>query len=106
MASKAENRANIESIIMKQQKLRQSGGMPPAMMSDDDEQQVGIVQKQRMVPPKQVLPNMLTKEMAEQAAKKYQKNQKQIQQACAKVDGTELPPTESVKKRACPCVIL
>jgi hypothetical protein len=45
-------------------------------------------EKKGFKPPTQAQPNMLTKEMAEAAAKKYKKDQKKIQKACAAIDPT------------------
>ena len=88
-------KANIESILQRNQREQAQG------LSDDDEDQQGVRQEKRMLPPKPK-PNMLTKEMAEQAAVKYNKDQKKIQKAIAKVDGTVEPPPPS----SCSCVIL
>ena len=44
------------------------------------------VEKKGFKPPTHPQANMLTKEMAEAAAKKYKKDQKKIQKACAAVD--------------------
>jgi hypothetical protein len=42
--------------------------------------------QQGFKPPSQALPGMLNKEMAEAAAKKYNKDKKKIQKACAKLE--------------------
>jgi hypothetical protein len=45
-------------------------------------------EKKGFKPPAQPQANQLTKEMAEAAAKKYQKDQKKIQKACAQLDAS------------------
>jgi hypothetical protein len=67
------------------------------------------VEKKGFKPPTQPQPNMLTKEMAEAAAKKYKKDQKKIQKACAAVDPQtrNAPTTESSKcPGSCCCHIM
>ena len=89
--------ADIERVVKMQQEQLQSGG--PS--TGDSGNQGGTVQKQRMLPPKPK-PNMLNEEMAKQAAVKYKKDQKRIQKAIAKVDGSVPAPEES----KCCCTIL
>lgn len=48
--------------------------------------------------PPQPMPGMLNKEMADAAAKKYKKDKKKIQKACAKLEPQE--------KTGCSCAIM
>jgi hypothetical protein len=52
-------------------------------------------------PPSQLLPGMLNKEMAEAAAKKYNKDKKKIQKACAKLE-----PGGKDQSGCCRCVVM
>lgn len=63
----------------------------------------GVYEKQRMRPP-EPRPGMLNNELAEAAALKYQKSQRRIQKACAKLDNP--PPPEPEKASCGACVIL
>ncbi|EEC45602.1 predicted protein [Phaeodactylum tricornutum CCAP 1055/1] len=63
-----------------------------------EEETVGTYKKQSMKPP-QPSPNMLNKEMAEAAAVRYRKNEKNIQKACKKID-------DPGAKGGCACAIL
>jgi hypothetical protein len=61
-------------------------------------------EKKGFKPPTQPQANQLTKEMAEAAAKKYQKDQKKIQKACAQLDS---PPRNTEKGTCCSrCTIM
>lgn len=106
------SRADLEKMVQQNLEAKQSKSKkdPPAgwtAVSDrsrspnsrDPPEELGTRQTQRMLPPKPA-PGMLNQEMAEAAAKKYQKNQKNIQKACAELDGTEPKPT------GCRCIIL
>ena len=60
----------------------------------------GVRQVQKgFKPPQQPVPGMLTQEMAEVAAQKYNKKQKKIQKACAKLDSPE-------EKTGCGCILM
>jgi hypothetical protein len=61
------------------------------------------VEKKGVKPPTQAQPNMLTKEMAEAAAKKYKKDQKQIQKACAAVDPQTRNASPTTTSSKCLC---
>jgi hypothetical protein len=58
----------------------------------------GVRQTQQGFKPPQPMPGMLNKEMAEAAAKKYTKDKKKIQKACAKLDGD--------KSSRCSCCVV
>ena len=63
------------------------------------DENAGIRQEKKgFKPPSHPQANMLTKEMAEAAAKKYQKDHKKIQKACARLDA---PPRDSPKYGCC-----
>jgi hypothetical protein len=61
------------------------------------------VEQKGFKPPTQPQANMLTKEMAEAAAKKYKKDQKKIQKACAAVDPQTRNASPDHKTCTCPC---
>jgi hypothetical protein len=90
-------RADIEKVVAQQQSSRRD---PPGHIGGTAEVEQGTYQVQRMVPPKP-MPGMLNQEMAEAAAKKYEKDKKKIQKACAEVDGTATTTTQR-----CSCIIL
>lgn len=91
-------KANIEDILQRNQREQARGSY-----NKDGHSVEGVRQEKRMLPPKPQA-NMLTKEMAEQAAVKYNKDQKKIQKAIAKVDGSVEPPPP--EPSGCSCVIL
>jgi hypothetical protein len=62
----------------------------------------GVRQSHTGFKPPKPQPGMLNKEMAEAAAKKYNKDKKKIQKACAKVDSC--PNAEAT--RTCSCTIM
>ena len=64
------------------------------------------VEQKGFKPPTQPQANMLTKEMAEAAAKKYKKDQKKIQKACAAVDPQTRNTTETSSSECCCCTIM
>lgn len=61
-------------------------------------EETGVRQSQQGFKPPQPMPGMLNKEMADAAAKKYKKDQKKIQKACAKLE-----PQEG---KGCSCVVM
>jgi hypothetical protein len=85
--------SDIERVVAQ----RQSSGRDPPGRTGAREVE-GSHQAQRMLPPKP-MPGMLNQEMAEAAAKKYEKDKKKIQKACAEVDGT-------ATTQRCSCIIL
>lgn len=62
----------------------------------------GMRQQHKGFKPPQHSPGMLNKEMAEAAAMKYKKDQKQIQKACAKLE----PERAAPEKTGCSCTIM
>ena len=80
-------------------------GTVPIQSNGLSNESAGVrVEQKGYKPPTQPQANMLTKEMAEAAAKKYKKDQKKIQKACAAVDPQtrNTPPTTS----KCSCIIM
>lgn len=72
---------------------------PPA---EEEETFEGSHQTHKGYRPPAPQPNMLNDEIAIAAAKKFKQKEKQIQRACAALDGDDVPPEP---KQAC-CVIL
>jgi hypothetical protein len=64
------------------------------------------IEKKGFKPPNQPQPNMLTKEMAEAAAKIYKKDQKKIQKACAAVDPQQIRNGGETSARCACCNIM
>jgi hypothetical protein len=75
----------------------------PIQSNGLSDEATGIRQEKKgFKPPSQAQPNMLTKEMAEAAAKKYEKDKKKIQKACAQLD----PPGETKAGCCSGCTII
>jgi hypothetical protein len=77
--------------------------------ADDNDNEEGTYIKRSGMKPPAPQPGMLNKEMAEAAAKIFKEKEKDIQEACAKVDAGEhkrlVEPTPTTQQR-CGCIIL
>ena len=89
------------------------GDVLPIQTNGLGNESYGIRQEKKgYKPPSQLeqqqIPNLLNKEMAVAAAKHYKKNQKSIQQACAKIDPSvsSSQQQQNDTKRCCCCNIM
>jgi hypothetical protein len=86
--------------------MTKTGSTPaiiPIQSNGLSNESIGVRQEKKgFKPPTQPQSNMLTKEMAEAAAKKYKKDQKKIQKACAAIDPQSTP---NEAKSGCCCIM-
>ena len=66
------------------------------------DENVGVRQEKRGFKPPTPQPGMLNKEMAEAAAKKYEKDKKKIRKAVAELEADKI----KAKEAGCSCIIM